>query len=125
MAAPCTTRASSEHKKSITRAISSGFGHFEKSALGMAWRLAGVSKMLGTTELTLMWYGFTSSASESNRASAPALEAAYRDRKSTRLNSSHGYISYAVFCLKKKKNTSDTTRVSSSALRPLRRRITA
>src|SRR3989449_11574618 len=27
-----------------------------------------------------------------------------KDRKSTRLNSSHGYISYAVFCLKKKKN---------------------
>src|SRR2546422_1486048 len=27
----------------------------------------------------------------------------YVDRKSTRLNSSHGYISYAVFCLKKKK----------------------
>src|SRR2546422_5914149 len=27
-----------------------------------------------------------------------------RDRKSTRLNSSHGYISYAVFCLKKKKH---------------------
>src|SRR2546429_6023479 len=29
--------------------------------------------------------------------------AAWGDRKSTRLNSSHGYISYAVFCLKKKK----------------------
>src|SRR5688572_32716314 len=28
----------------------------------------------------------------------------YRDRKSTRLNSSHSQISYAVFCLKKKKN---------------------
>src|SRR2546429_2789932 len=28
-----------------------------------------------------------------------------QDRKSTRLNSSHGYISYAVFCLKKKKIT--------------------
>src|SRR2546422_7132302 len=27
------------------------------------------------------------------------------DRKSTRLNSSHGYISYAVFCLKKKKSS--------------------
>src|SRR2546429_5266819 len=27
------------------------------------------------------------------------------DRKSTRLNSSHGYISYAVFCLKKKKTS--------------------
>src|SRR2546429_6657215 len=32
-----------------------------------------------------------------------AIGDAYRDRKSTRLNSSHGYISYAVFCLKKKK----------------------
>src|SRR2546422_5267668 len=31
------------------------------------------------------------------------------DRKSTRLNSSHGYISYAVFCLKKKKKKSSTT----------------
>src|SRR2546422_2288415 len=30
-------------------------------------------------------------------------DAERRDRKSTRLNSSHGYISYAVFCLKKKK----------------------
>src|SRR2546429_4244957 len=30
---------------------------------------------------------------------------AIKDRKSTRLNSSHGYISYAVFCLKKKKKT--------------------
>src|SRR5205809_5427096 len=32
---------------------------------------------------------------------------AYRDRKSTRLNSSHGYISYAVFCLKKKKRINE------------------
>src|SRR2546422_2721622 len=31
-----------------------------------------------------------------------------RDRKSTRLNSSHGYISYAVFCLKKKKQNTET-----------------
>src|SRR5687768_18569647 len=30
------------------------------------------------------------------------------DRKSTRLNSSHGYISYAVFCLKKKKTKTRT-----------------
>src|SRR2546429_6611861 len=32
-----------------------------------------------------------------------------RDRKSTRLNSSHGYISYAVFCLKKKKTAHGRT----------------
>src|SRR2546422_1954119 len=31
------------------------------------------------------------------------------DRKSTRLNSSHGYISYAVFCLKKKKKKHSST----------------
>src|SRR2546429_5980731 len=34
---------------------------------------------------------------------AAGEERLQRDRKSTRLNSSHGYISYAVFCLKKKK----------------------
>src|SRR2546422_7100046 len=32
---------------------------------------------------------------------------ARQDRKSTRLNSSHGYISYAVFCLKKKKKVTN------------------
>src|SRR2546429_5311307 len=32
----------------------------------------------------------------------PSEEAGPKDRKSTRLNSSHGYISYAVFCLKEK-----------------------
>src|SRR2546430_11510228 len=35
------------------------------------------------------------------------------DRKSTRLNSSHSQISYAVFCLKKKKKTSDEDRCSA------------
>src|SRR2546422_6975428 len=42
---------------------------------------------------------------EGRHHAAPTLRAraAGRDRKSTRLNSSHGYISYAVFCLKKKK----------------------
>src|SRR2546422_7564294 len=34
--------------------------------------------------------------------------ARFLDRKSTRLNSSHGYISYAVFCLKKKKKKLET-----------------
>src|SRR2546430_7276135 len=36
-------------------------------------------------------------------------KAAAGDRKSTRLNSSHSQISYAVFCLKKKKNTHHET----------------
>src|SRR2546430_7437973 len=39
---------------------------------------------------------------------------ARRDRKSTRLNSSHSQISYAVFCLKKKKTTNARPRSTSS-----------
>src|SRR5687768_17935445 len=39
------------------------------------------------------------------------------DRKSTRLNSSHGYISYAVFCLKKKKNALLLTLLASQSTR--------
>src|SRR5256885_8555888 len=39
------------------------------------------------------------------RAAADVHEPLHQDRKSTRLNSSHLVISYAVFCLKKKKNT--------------------
>src|SRR5256885_9476778 len=47
--------------------------------------------------------------------------ARYRDRKSTRLNSSHLVISYAVFCLKKKKNffnASSTPLHTTDARRP-------
>src|SRR2546422_4765969 len=44
------------------------------------------------------------------RAHLPEL-----DRKSTRLNSSHGYISYAVFCLKKKKTRPQEYYVHSSS----------
>src|SRR3712207_9476745 len=58
---------------------------------------------------------------ESTKLNAPALSRSFRsltlselwrgmrsDRKSTRLNSSHANISYAVFCLKKKKKTQTT-----------------
>src|SRR2546430_8504518 len=41
------------------------------------------------------------------------------DRKSTRLNSSHSQISYAVFCLKKKKDTSLTTKRSRPQTSPV------
>src|SRR2546422_4707830 len=53
------------------------------------------------------WEGRWSAARHfalTSQSSLPSSRhAAGRDRKSTRLNSSHGYISYAVFCLKKKK----------------------
>src|SRR2546429_3768945 len=40
------------------------------------------------------------------------------DRKSTRLNSSHGYISYAVFCLKKKKKINTRQHSVASTIAP-------
>src|SRR5256885_6763247 len=56
-------------------------------------------------------------------ARAPELPPAHRsrgarDRKSTRLNSSHLVISYAVFCLKKKKNTTYQTQSTTTRLIP-------
>src|SRR2546422_6883044 len=55
---------------------------------------------------TRRYAGSTSSGNTTTHTRArPTVpqRAPSRDRKSTRLNSSHGYISYAVFCLKKKK----------------------
>src|SRR2546430_9318065 len=46
--------------------------------------------------------------SRSEVGSGPELQQRQRDRKSTRLNSSHSQISYAVFCLKKKKQKQDS-----------------
>src|SRR2546430_6478804 len=53
------------------------------------------------------WCGVSRSA----EFHTPQFPAGFRieDRKSTRLNSSHSQISYAVFCLKKKKTTHTTT----------------
>src|SRR3712207_8177987 len=41
------------------------------------------------------------------------VDAEHQDRKSTRLNSSHANISYAVFCLKKKNSTEHTSKPHS------------
>src|SRR2546427_6813492 len=47
-----------------------------------------------------------------------ALGQPVRDRKSTRLNSSHSQISYAVFCLKKKKGDANDDRVAHMTEKP-------
>src|SRR2546430_3048451 len=51
-------------------------------------------------------------------ATAPSTSGRPRDRKSTRLNSSHSQISYAVFCLKKKKNLPLTFYATKSPAHP-------
>src|SRR5687768_2662451 len=86
--------------------------------LGSAWssRESGlreeVSEVYGPRPPTLMEVGFKAARDGSGCITALAENLlggggecdVGKDRKSTRLNSSHGYISYAVFCLKKKKN---------------------
>src|SRR5687768_17732510 len=63
-----------------------------------AW-LMPINKNLWTPSYAVFMTGCSLAAFAAFHA---ALDGAPSDRKSTRLNSSHGYISYAVFCLKKK-----------------------
>src|SRR2546422_6210798 len=67
----------------------------ERVRTGLTARVRGLSLSIGARDLK------TSGSAElpGGRAHCESDET---DRKSTRLNSSHGYISYAVFCLKKK-----------------------
>src|SRR5690606_41761095 len=77
-------------KRVLTQRQSNG-GHHPQPVRAMAAAL-------------LMLLLFLPGADGSSSASAqPQSRLAYKDRKSTRLNSSHVKISYAVFCLKKKK----------------------
>src|SRR3989449_736223 len=86
------------------------YGDIVLTALAMGVRNATVRKIalpdLTTTVLTLTLTGLAADSALAGGANPRAWRRAasvLRDRKSTRLNSSHGYISYAVFCLKKKK----------------------
>src|SRR2546429_3727200 len=69
------------------------------------------SRRLGSVR-SLAWDLWLRSLSSSQILPHAASPAWRPDRKSTRLNSSHGYISYAVFCLKKKKQDSVASRVA-------------
>src|SRR2546422_7414238 len=101
------------HRAGLARYLATGEAH----VVGKTVELAGRAKdgREFPLELSLASWkqgsdvGFTGilrDITERVRA-AEALRA--RDRKSTRLNSSHGYISYAVFCLKKKKKIQTET----------------
>src|SRR2546430_8356276 len=69
-----------------------------------------VRQLVGDT-VTVIYYGSAAAGPVRTRlqlATADVDAAGGLDRKSTRLNSSHSQISYAVFCLKKKKNKNST-----------------
>src|SRR3712207_1722728 len=85
------------------RLVKSGRAHYY---LGSCWSggggaLASATAILGAPKVGIV-------ATLGTTVSAEKVKAwVEEDRKSTRLNSSHANISYAVFCLKKKKNLSD------------------
>src|SRR5687768_17934331 len=64
--------------------------------------ILGLEEIAEKPALAADRYGFGLIRRPGRRPLLPVL-LEHEDRKSTRLNSSHGYISYAVFCLKKKK----------------------
>src|SRR6266481_375718 len=84
---------------------------FEQIGLGQWFRVAtGIVEVTGAVALLVpglapigaLWLGFTMVGAVSTHVFVLHTSP---DRKSTRLNSSHSSISYAVFCLKKKKKT--------------------
>src|SRR5256885_2700857 len=80
------------------------------------WRPASVAPALEGAQVEVREVRLPRDLTVDERPTVLVLDAesrsASRDRKSTRLNSSHLVISYAVFCLKKKKNTLITTSAS-------------
>src|SRR5438876_5620665 len=80
-----------------TTLFRSGFGHAERRRVGSDDHVAGERKLDATAE------GRTMDGRDRRQRNVLERIEQFLDRKSTRLNSSHPSISYAVFCLKKKK----------------------
>src|SRR2546422_5259204 len=80
---------------------------FRSSEIVVTRERSGVA--LRARFLTVVHFGFLHWHLRDFLTSLQPGAVADADRKSTRLNSSHGYISYAVFCLKKKKKTNTKT----------------
>src|SRR2546430_3343717 len=72
-----------------------------RSLAGMGAAIGLIGALLTTRLATSLLYGVTAT-DPLTFGGTIAILAAMADRKSTRLNSSHSQISYAVFCLKKK-----------------------
>src|SRR5206468_12010299 len=82
--------------------ISTAFGSDSSISTSPFWSAIGRSTGVSTRAKD-RWFHRTAFRPSSREPSRSAARSRARDRKSTRLNSSHDQISYAVFCLKKKK----------------------
>src|SRR5690348_17663546 len=102
--------AKSQAKKKIRKGVTRGIAHIKATFNNT------IVTITDTNGETIAWAsagkgGFFKGARKSTPyAAGRAAENAAQDRKSTRLNSSHPSISYAVFCLKKKKKNKKQNR---------------
>src|SRR2546422_8598251 len=91
---PYTTLFGSEVATERVAAAGEGYGH-ERQGPPRHARVTMLTSRFGTTTI------FSTRREATHGLTRSSFNASWRrDRKSTRLNSSHGYISYAVFCLK-------------------------
>src|SRR6266436_5791978 len=105
---PVTTDLPDETASNVCYAYKAsliGAAHrFELTGDGLSWQVGGKSGVWAYADIAAIRLSYRPVSMQSRRFRAD-IESANRqnitDRKSTRLNSSHGYISYAVFCLKK------------------------
>src|SRR2546429_2720573 len=102
----------------VRRLTEQNDGPLAAEAVVAVWReiLSGCRAL--EAALTVAYLGpqatFTHEAALQHFGAAATYRPARSDRKSTRLNSSHGYISYAVFCLKKKNTNTTVTNNTTS-----------
>src|SRR2546429_5954787 len=95
-------------RKSISRRLSSGPPVWRKLATRHDSRRSPLATTSSACDSTPTSFANRTPATHTfSEEGAAWFGRAEGDRKSTRLNSSHGYISYAVFCLKKKKKYTD------------------
>src|SRR5256885_11306977 len=93
------------------------------AVLGREATAAGILLALGVLAMTVGLIRSETASDLRTLTAAGASSTTRRDRKSTRLNSSHLVISYAVFCLKKKKEQRHSTRLRTvSSISPSGRR---
>src|SRR5256884_5678571 len=94
-------RVGANQREIYSAAVITDFDH-HLSALMIGVQINGAARGLCGSE-ALFGRAYAVIHGVSNQVHQRLGEGIQKDRKSTRLNSSHGYISYAVFCLKKKK----------------------
>src|SRR2546430_4309181 len=102
-AAPSRMRADCDMMRRNPGSLSFMNTHPLTIVLGIVALVAALGIVISLIRASALMRGYEDLRNEVGALSKKLKADVFRDRKSTRLNSSHSQISYAVFCLKKKK----------------------